>query len=223
MTENKEDTASKKITIKMFFLNKKIFYIFFVPVFFFSMILPSKAEEYALVTNDNIIIKALDALKGTTGEWSRQAILGNNLSGKPFKISFQNIEEKLSKRHTEYDSLGWIEKGQFYIFIDGKNQKAPPEVIACLLAHEAIHQDIYNSVNEEAFGWAYEADVWIQLKAKNPELNKLKENEIPLVKRLNMLEEAFRKGNYSVSEIKLLIEKNNVYQTLPLTSYGFGR
>ena len=100
MTANKKNTASKKITIKMFLLNKKFIYIFFVLFFIISLILPSKAEEYSVITDNPIIIKALDALKGTTGEWSRQAILGNNLSGKPFKISFQNIAEKFSKRHS---------------------------------------------------------------------------------------------------------------------------
>jgi hypothetical protein len=206
----------------MYIFNKIFLYVFLILFLSGVFTMPAKAQEYASVTDDAIIIKALDLLKDTTGEWSRQAILGSNLSGKPVKISFKDLKAS-SDKHRDYDSLGWIANKQFYIFVDSKNKKAPPEALACLLAHEAIHQDIFNSIKEETYGGGYEADIWIQLKARNPELNKLDEKTTPLIKRLNELEESFRKGDYTTTEIRLLVEKNNIYQTLPLTSYGFGR
>lgn len=46
---------------------------------------------YKDVGKDEIIYVALDMLRGTNGEFSRNAILGNNLSGKPVKIEFRDL------------------------------------------------------------------------------------------------------------------------------------
>jgi len=206
----------------MFSINKKYLISFFIVMSLAVFGLQAKAQDYSQVTDDQNIIKALDLLRETTGEWSREAILGNNLTGEPIKISFADLS-KISKAYSTYEALSWIKNKQLLIFISHKHKKAPPEVLACILAHEAIHQDEYLSLKEEAYGWATEADVWIQLKAKNPELSKLSEKDSPLVARLNMLEESFRKGNYTTDEIEPLVAKNPAYRNLPLTSYGFGR
>lgn len=46
---------------------------------------------YKDVGKDEIIYVALDMLRGTNGEFSRNAILGKNLSGKPVKIEFRDL------------------------------------------------------------------------------------------------------------------------------------
>ena len=46
---------------------------------------------YKDVGKDEVIYVALDMLKGTNGEFSRNAILGNNLSGRPVKIEFKDL------------------------------------------------------------------------------------------------------------------------------------
>ena len=37
----------------------------------------------------------------------------------------------------------------YYIYINPKHEAAPPAALAALLAHEALHQDEYNSLSEE--------------------------------------------------------------------------
>ena len=46
---------------------------------------------YKPTGKEEIIYVALDMLKGTNGEFSRNAILGNNLSGRPVKIEFRDL------------------------------------------------------------------------------------------------------------------------------------
>ena len=46
---------------------------------------------YKDVGKDEVLYVALDMLKGTNGEFSRNAILGNNLSRRPVKIEFKDL------------------------------------------------------------------------------------------------------------------------------------
>ena len=48
---------------------------------------------YKVVGKDEIFYVALDMLKNTSGDFSRLAILGNNLTEKPVKIEFKNLGE----------------------------------------------------------------------------------------------------------------------------------
>lgn len=63
------------------------------------MLLPcAKAEideklykKYEDVTNDINLIQAIEKLSETTGKYSKDAILGKNLTNKPIKIEFMNL------------------------------------------------------------------------------------------------------------------------------------
>ena len=44
------------------------------------------SEEYKCTSKYELIYVAIDMLKGTEGDFSRKALLGNNLSGYPVKI-----------------------------------------------------------------------------------------------------------------------------------------
>ena len=46
---------------------------------------------YKDVSDEHIFHVALDMLKDTNGEFSRRAILGNNLSQKPIKVMFKDL------------------------------------------------------------------------------------------------------------------------------------
>lgn len=177
-------------------------------------------NEYDQVTNDPKIMKALDLMVGTKGEFSRKAILGNNLSGKPVKIMFKNLSE-ISPKYTDFDALGWKKDNQLYTYINNKHKNAPPEAIGSLLSHEALHQDEYNSMNEETYAWTMEANVWTEMKKRNPELNKLNQNECSLVNRENTLGQMFKNANYTDKEIRYSVETNPGYEDLPKRSPGF--
>lgn len=174
-------------------------------------------EEYKKVTKEELIMVALDMLKGTDGDFSRKAILGYNLSGYPIKVEFKDLAS-VNKSYANFDAVGWKKKKKLFIYINPKHQAAPPAAIAALLSHEALHQDEYNSLSEETFAWTMEAVVWSDLSEIYPECN-VESNA--LVKRENTLKKLFEKGGHTPKYIKKAVYQNKGYQGLPLTSPGF--
>lgn len=61
---------------------------------------------YKAVGKDEVFYVALDMLKDTDGMFSRNAILGNNLSQKPVKIEFKDLGQ-FSEDYKNFDALGW--------------------------------------------------------------------------------------------------------------------
>jgi len=172
---------------------------------------------YKSTGKEEIIYVALDMLKGTTGEFSRNAILGNNLSGRPVKIEFKDLGT-INPDYEKFDALGWKKNKQLYIYINPRHKDAPPGALAALLSHEALHQDEYNSLAEETYAWTMEASVWYEIRKLYPESN----DELhPLVVRENTLRKLFIRGNYSDKYIRKTVVSNEGYKNLPSTSPGF--
>ena len=61
---------------------------------------------YEEVGKDEVFYVALDMLKDTEGMFSRNAILGNNLSRKPVKIEFRDLGQ-INQQYATFDALGW--------------------------------------------------------------------------------------------------------------------
>lgn len=177
----------------------------------------SISDEYKDVSNEQIFHVALDMLKDTSGEFSRKAILGYNVTQYPVKVMFKDLSE-INQAYSTFDAIGWKKRGKLYIYINPKHEYAPPGALAALLAHEAIHQDEYNSLSEETYAWTMEAIVWTEILKKFPESNNL---ESALVTRENILKQLLEKGNYTNKYIKKTVFANNGYKNLPLTSPGF--
>ena len=175
------------------------------------------SPEYAKVSKEQIFHVALDMMKDTSGEFSRKAILGYNITQYPVKIEFRDLSE-IDAAYSTFDAIGWKKRGKLYIFINPKHQYAPPGALAALLSHEALHQDEYNSLSEETYAWTMEAVVWNEILKKYPESNDL---ESSLVTRENILKQLLEKGNYTNKYIKKTVFANNGYKNLPLTSPGF--
>lgn len=172
---------------------------------------------YKVTGKDEVIYVALDMLKGTNGEFSRNAILGNNLSGRPVKIEFKDLGT-INPDYAQFDALGWKKNKQLFIFINPRHKDAPPGALSALLSHEALHQDEYNSIAEETYAWTMEASVWYEILKLYPESN----DELhPLVVRENMLKKLFERGNYSDKYIRKTVISNEGYKNLPSTSPGF--
>ena len=174
-------------------------------------------KKYEKVSKNENIIRAVEKLKGTTGNYSRDAILGKNLTNRPIKIEFINLAT-INPIYTNFDALGWKKKKDLYIYINEKHTDAPVEALSALLAHEAIHQDEYNSLNEETYAWTLEAAVWTQLTDEKPELEKISH---PLIERENVIKQLFVRGNYTSEYIHRFVITNKGYQNLPERSYGF--
>ena len=173
---------------------------------------------YKEISDAQIVYVALDMLRGTNGDFSRKAIMGNNLSGRPVKVEFKNLGE-IRADYAQFDALGWKKGKYLYIFINPKHQNAPPAALAALLSHEALHQDEYNSLAEEVYAWTMEASVWCELLKIYPESED--ENLHPLVNRENTLKKLFERGNYTNQYIKKTVMSNPGYSSLPSTSPGF--
>jgi len=192
-----------------------IFAFFFaVPAFAGNI---SSTSSYSSVTNNSKFIQALDLMDGTSASWAKKAILGNNASGLPMKLEFKNLAD-ISPDYANFDALGWKKGKQLYIFINNKHQNAPAEALASLLSHEAVHQDELCSLEEETYAWGYEADVWTQMKAKNPMAAQI---QCPLTERLNTLSRLFTSANHTTSSIRNLVYSNPGYKGLPIHSPGF--
>lgn len=174
-------------------------------------------KVYKGVTKDEHIMEALELLKGGLGEYSRRAILGNNLSEKPMQVDFEDLS-KFGQAYTNFDALGWKKKERLYIYINKKHQDAPKPALAAVLAHEALHQDDFNSLNEETYAWTMEAAVWTQLSEKYPQYNN---STHPLAVRENTLKKLFIKGNYTSKYIRKTVMSNPGYSNLPSRSPGF--
>ena len=86
------------------------------------------------------------------------------------------------------------------------------------MAHEALHQDEFNSINEETYAWTMEAAVWTQLSEDYPQQAN---SNHPLVIREDMLKKLFVKGNYTDKYIRKTVVSNPGYNNLPSRSPGF--
>ena len=176
-------------------------------------------KEYKKISNDEVILVALDMMKNTNADFSRRAIMGYNLTEKPIKVQFKDLSV-IKEDYRNFDALGWKKKNILYIYINPKHADAPPAALAALLAHEALHQDEFNSLAEETYAWTMEAAVWTEMLEIYPEQN---DRQHPLLQRENTLKQLFKKGGYTNKYIKKTVYANKGYQNLPQTSPGFER
>ena len=174
-------------------------------------------NEYKKVSDYQIIHVAMDMMKGSIADYSRKAIMGVNLTQEPIKVSFKDLAE-INENYASFDAVGWKKRGKLYIYINPKHEDAPPGALAALLAHEALHQDEYNSLSEETYAWTMEANVWCEMLKRYPESNNL---ESALVSRENVLKQLLEKGAFTNKYIKKTVYANEGYKGLPLTSPGF--
>lgn len=174
-------------------------------------------KTYKGVTDDEKVMRSLELMKDNLGSFSRSAILGNNLSDRPMKVEFINLAT-LNQAYANFDAVGWKRKKDLYIYINQKHKDAPEQALAALLSHEALHQDDFNSLNEETYAWTLEAAVWTQLSDKYP---KECASMHPLAVRENTLKKLFVKGNYTSKYIRKTVFSNPGYSNLPSRSPGF--
>lgn len=174
-------------------------------------------NQYRTIGKDEVFYVALDMLKGTKGEFSRDAILGNNLTARPVRVEFKDLGQ-INKTYSNYDALGWKRGSRLYIYINQKHSSSPAIALAALLSHEALHQDEYNSLSEETYAWTMEAAVWCDLLKHYPNYEL---SPCSLVQRENTLKRIFERGNYTSKYIKKTVYSNPGYQNLPESSPGF--
>ena len=100
-----------------------------VPAKYTQEYIDSISDEYKDVSDEQIFHVALDMLKGTSGDFSRKAILGYNVTQYPVKIMFKDLSE-INESYSTFDAIGWKKKGKLYIYINPKHEYAPPAALA---------------------------------------------------------------------------------------------
>jgi hypothetical protein len=163
-------------------------------------------------TGESEIVRAFQLLKASQGERSLQKIVN-----KPIRVVFKDMRT-INKALKNYDALSWMNnQGEQVIFVNEKHRQAPPEALAALIAHEAMHDDAFNSLSEEVESWQFEAKVWMELKAKSPALAQVPRGINALIDRENRIEKEARQGT-----LEKFVRSSPGYQGLPETSPGFG-
>jgi hypothetical protein len=192
-------------------------------VFAFLMLLPCKAfamDDYSAITQDSKIQQVLDLMKHHS-DGTRETLntlMGDNLSKRPVKVMFYDLS-LLNSAYANYDALTCKHKsGTLYIFINSIHKNASIEAIACLLSHEALHQDDNSSYQEEIAAWTKEATTWSSFKTCEMHLD----SSDALVKRLNAIEKMYVSSNYHSTEISREVHGNAGYSGLAEYSPGYG-
>ncbi|MBX2861112.1 MAG: hypothetical protein KTR14_07745 [Vampirovibrio sp.] len=172
---------------------------------------PITYESLLRITRDQPIMDALQLLPGTPQESILRHILKRRV-----RVVFKDLTS-LNKQLRDYDALSWLgPDGSLMVYINQKHRTAPPQALAALIAHEVIHDDPHNSLQEEITGWQIEAAVWRRMLTQYPALQGIAPEAYPLVDRLNRLAQEQHQGT-----LEQFVRNNPGYQGLPEVSPGF--
>lgn len=174
--------------------------------------------DYSKISKDTNIIEALKIMENSPANLSYKKIMGDNPTKKSFKIKFTDLGTYNAK-YKDYDAMGWKKGSRLYIYVNPKHIAAPKEALCGLIASIAIHEDEYDSINEQVEAWMIEAKVWDYFIEQNPNLENYKND---LVIRESVIRKAYIRGDKTDKYVRKIVEKNSGYSHLPQTSPGFG-
>lgn len=162
-------------------------------------------------TREPALLDALLALHQTG-----QADTLNTLLNRGTHVLFRDMAS-FGPMYQANDAITWVgDDGSQTIYISHRHMGAPPQAIACLIAHELIHADPDNSTAEELVGWQRESALWQTMLVVKPQLKQIAIKTFPLVDRLNAIVLLDKQGKLTST-----VETNPVYQGLPKHSPGF--
>jgi hypothetical protein len=191
---------------------------------------PQEGLQWLAHSRDPLLLQSLACLQHSPlGQESLAALRKGHA-----RLLFRVLEE-LDPQYKDYDALSWMgPEGEWLIFIHAKHLQAPPPALAALIAHEALHNDLENSLQEESVAWQREAMVWLELKRQWPLLQGLvatpprtvatspvagqamAQHSTALLHRLQRISQAYLQG-----KLAALVKQHPGYQHLPATSLGF--
>lgn len=178
----------------------------------------SYSVDYSKNSKNTKIIESLKIMENSPANLSYNKIMGNNPTRKNIKIIFKDLTI-FNYKYKDFDGLGWERGKRLYIYLSPKNNDAPKESLCALISGIAIHDDKYDSINEEITAMMVEASTWDYFVEKKPELQYFNH---PLVNRENAIRKVYLEGNKTDKCIRKVVESNYYYKTLQKTSPGFG-
>ncbi len=166
----------------------------------FLSINTSDAYDLNKMSDNSKIISALKVL-----EENNQTDVLTRLNKHKIKIMFYDLSMISYTYSKHYAVASTDEYGDNYILINTNLSSSPKEALACLIAHESVHELAQATHEEEVRATTTEAKTWMLLKDK---VSEKYENDI-LVKRLNNLLAMHETGNNLISKA---ISNNAFYQ-----------
>ena len=163
----------------------------------------AQASNINSMSSDSKVVAALDVLQkiGSTDVLSR-------LEKNSTQIIFYDLTLMSYSYSKHYAIASTDENGNNYILINEKFKNSSKEEIACLIAHESVHQLPQATLEEEVRATTTEAQTWIKLKnSVNCKVND------DLLFRLNKLAMLYKTSTPEENLIKESIVNNSFYQT----------
>lgn len=149
-------------------------------------------------------VKVINALKVLENIGSNDVF--ERLDKGSVKIMFYDLTLMSFSYAKHYAVSSTDESGNNYILINEKFRNSPTEAIACLIAHESVHQLPQATLDEEVRATTTEAKTWIKLGSAITNSNDA------LVNRENKLAMMYKSSTSSENLIKESIENNSFYQ-----------
>ena len=124
----------------------------------FNQVQASNLNKYS---DDSRVISALEVLQnaGINDVFTR-------LSNSSTKIIFYDLSLMDFSYAKHYAVSSTDENGNNYILINEKFRNSPTEAIACLIAHESVHQLPQATLTEEVKATTIEAQTWLKLRSR---------------------------------------------------------
>lgn len=153
-------------------------------------------------SNDDKIISALEVLQnyGIKDVFSR-------LDEHSVKIIFYDLSLIDFSYAKHYAISSTNENGENYILINNKYEYSPKEAVACLIAHESVHELSRATLDEEVKATKKEALTWIKLRNS---AGAIKSDD--LVERENNLASLYLASSPGLDLIRKKIAGNSFYQ-----------
>lgn len=187
--------------------------LLFSPTYWVAQGPTHSLAQFIRITHDQPIIEALYYLEQSSAAQTIDVLLGHR-----GRVFFKDMRY-MGRGVQDFDALSWrSSEGKWVVFIHQKHRNAPPQALAALIAHEAMHSDIDNSLAEEIAGWRQEAKIWTEMQAHYPVKSQvLADPSQALVQRLEKLRLAQQSN-----QLAALVRSNPGYSGLEDTSPGFG-
>ncbi len=167
---------------------------------FFLSVNAAYAYDINNISDNTRIISALKIL-----EDNNQTDVLARLNKHKVKIIFYDLSLLSYSYAKHYAVASTDEYGDNYILINSNLSSSPKEALACLIAHESVHELEHATYEEEVRATITEAKTWLLLKDK---VSGKYENDI-LVKRLNNLLAMHETGDNLIAKA---ISNNAFYQ-----------
>lgn len=161
-----------------------------------------QASDFSQISDDSKIVSALNVLE-TVG--SNDVL--TRLEKSSTKVMFYDLTLMSYSYAKHFAVASTDENGNNYILINEKFKSSPKEAIACLIAHESVHQLPQATLDEEVMATTVEAQHWLKLKS-------IADSSISndLTVRLDKLAKLYSVSTPGENLIKISIANNSFYQ-----------